>query len=56
MRGNKVINAGFLINQIIEIYTLKEKSSFQDLTEEERNDILFSLGFPNSESTLKIEW
>jgi len=49
----KIINAGYLVEEIINIF---DKKSEYSLSEEEKDKILFSLGFPESNTTLKISW
>jgi hypothetical protein len=55
MKGSKTINAGMLIENILQIAEIKG-IKFEYLTEQEIEEILFSLGFPCSEGTLNIEW
>jgi hypothetical protein len=52
---NKTINAGELIKQIIEIADIK-KINWEYLTEQEVDEILFSLGLPCSDRTLNIQY
>ena len=56
-QNNKVINAGVLIEDILNIAQQHRIIDFMpDDLEEDINKILFSLGFPNGRTTLKIEW
>jgi len=57
MKGSKTINAGILIERIIEEAESKNiKSEGKGLSEEEKDEILFSLGFCASNWTLNVEW
>ena len=57
MKGSKTINAGELIEDILNIAQQNNIIEFEpDDLEEDLNTILFSLGFPHSKVNLKVEW
>ena len=57
MKGNKVINAGQLIEDILNIAQQHGIVDFMpDDLDEDTNKILFSLGLPSNNSELDIQW